>query len=72
MADSQLHNESESRKQPMELVFHREGSFYVVPHPAPPEGKTWEQVAADSAAVNEGTAKIETLLGRVLWEASSD
>jgi len=68
----QTDNHESAEGQGMDLVFHRDDMFYVVPYPAPPKGKTWEQVAADSAAANEGTTKVETLFGRVLWESPND
>jgi len=47
----------------------RVDGFYPAEYPGLPKGKTLKQVAADSAKLNPGTLRVETVDGTVLWRA---
>lgn len=49
-------------------IFFREGIFYPLELLDPRKcGKTLEQQAADNAACNPGTLRVEDINGKVLW-----
>lgn len=50
------------------VIFFRVGHFYPVELLDPSDcGKSLDEQAADSAKINLGTIRVETIDGRVLW-----